>query len=312
MYCYINKIKNKFVARYNACKNIFIKYFFKFIKIIPIIFLVSIFLLLSIIFFKLCNIQNPSEVQTQEIYIYKISLSNWGTWITLVGLFFTAIWSMHQYTKSKILSQQEKASEIAQDFANNLIERMGLIFDVLMPNQEIQNMIKNLDTSRLKQFTVVEMIEIMKDKNCFEKFDKIINSKRTQKRYNEILSTRYNKREQEKFDSFFPLLIENTLNKLEAICINISSQAAGSQFIYDSLHQIFLSTIEILAIKISDSNTDNINKYYINIISVYNMWNLQKQKDINKFNKTNKKIHKLQTQADNEIKKLLNKPIKTV
>ena len=42
MYCYINKIKNKFVARYNACKNIFIKYFFKFIKIPKIIINISI------------------------------------------------------------------------------------------------------------------------------------------------------------------------------------------------------------------------------------------------------------------------------
>ena len=112
--------------------------------------------------------------------------------------------------------------------------------------------------------------------------------------------------------SFFPLLIENTLNKLEAICINISSQAAGSQFIYESLHQMFLSTVEILSIKISASNTNNVDKYYVNIIYVYNMWCSQKEKDISKFNKTNKKISKLQMQADKEIRKLLNKPIKTV
>ena len=189
---------------------------------------------------------------------------------------------------------------------------MGLISDVLMPNQEIQNMIKKLDTSKLKQFTVVEMLEILNDEHCFEKFHNIINSKRTQNRYNEILNSRYNEKEKEKFDSFFPLLIENTLNKLEAICINISSQAAGSQFIYESLHQMFLSTVEILSIRISGSNRNNVDKYYINIISVYNMWNLQKQKDIDKFNKTNKKICKLQKQVNNEINKLLNKPIKTV
>ena len=254
----------------------------------------------------------PKDVQSQEIYILGISLNNIGIWFTAIGLIVTAFWSMYQFTKSKILKQQEKASEIAQDFANNLIERMGLISDVLMPNQEIQNMIKKLDTSRLTQFTVVEMLEIMNDKQCFEKFHKIVNSKRTQKRYNETLNNRYNKIEKEKFDSYFPLLIENTLNKLEAICINISSQAAGSQFIYESLHQMFLSTIEILSIRISSSNTNNVDKYYVNIISVYNMWNLQKQKDINKLNKTNKKIYKLEKQADKEIKKLLDKQTKTV
>ena len=276
-----------------------------------VIILILIFII-SFAILKAFPCSMPKDIQSQEIYILGISLNNIGIWFTAIGLIVTAFWSMYQFTKSKILKQQEKASEIAQDFADNLIERMGLISDVLMPNQEIQNMIKKLDTSKLKQFTVVEMLEIMNDKQCFEKFHKIVLSKRTQNRYNTILNKRYNKQEQEKFDSFFPLLIENTLNKLEAICINISSQAAGSQFIYESLHQMFLSTVEILAIRISSSNTDNVDKYYVNIISVYNMWNLQKQKDINKFNKTNKKIYKLQKQADNEIKKLLNKPIKTV
>lgn len=273
------------------------------------------FILILVICFALLSTfpcTMPKEVQSQEIYIFGISLNNLSIWFTAICLIVTAFWSMYQYTKSKVLKQQEKASEIAQNFADNLIERMGIIYDVLMPNTEIQNMIKKLDTTKLRQFTVQEMLEILNDKQCFNKFNAIIHSKRTQNRYNKILDSRYNTREQEKFDSIFPLLIDNTLNKLEAICINISSQAAGSQFIYESLHQIFLSTVEILSIRISDSNTDNVDKYYIHIVSVYNMWKLQKQKDIKKFNKTKKKIDKLKKQANNEIKKLLNKPIKTV
>lgn len=276
------------------------------IIVLILIFVTSFFILKSF------PCAMPKDVQSQEIYVLGISLNNIGIWFTAIGLIVTAFWSIYQFTKSKILKQQEKASEIAQDFSDNLIERMGLISDVLMPNQEVQNMIKKLDTSKLTQFTVVEMLEIMNDEKCFEKFHKIINSKRTQKRYNETLNSRYNKIEKEKFDSYFPLLIENTLNKLEAICINISSQAAGSQFIYESLHQMFLSTVEILSIRISSSNANNVDKYYVNIISVYNMWNLQKQKDIKKLNKTNKKIYKLEKQADKEIKKLLNKQTKTV
>jgi len=276
-----------------------------------IIVLILVFIISFIILKSLPFIQLPNN-QSQEIYVLGISLGNISIWFTAIGVVITAFWSMYQFTKSKTLKQQEKASEIARDFANNLIERMGLISDVLMPNQEIKNMIKNIDTSKLKQFTVVEMLEIIDDNKCFEKFHNIVNSKNTQKRYVKILNTRYNEFEQQRFDSFFPLLIENTLNKLEAICINISSQAAGSQFIYESLHQVFLNTIEILSIFISNSNMSNVDKYYVNIIYVYNMWNLQKNKDITKFNKTNKKIYKIQKQVDNEIKKLLNKPIKTV
>ena len=65
MNCYINKIKNKCIAFYSECKNNFMKYFLKFLKIVPIIFFVSIFLLLSIMFFNFCDIQNPNEVQSQ-------------------------------------------------------------------------------------------------------------------------------------------------------------------------------------------------------------------------------------------------------
>ena len=322
MNCYINKIKNKCIAFYSECKNNFMKYFLKFLKIIPIIFLVSIFLLLSIMFFNFCDIQNPNEVQSQEIYICKISLSNWGTWITLVGLFFTAIWSMHQYIKSKLSKQQEKASQIATDFADNLIEKMGLISKTLLKNSYIQKVTSIFDNHPecLSQFTTFEIDDILvaenededDDVDVFKNFKDILCSEDTQKEYQNFLNEKYSEKEQEKFNSKFPVLVESTLNHLEAICITITSQAAGSEFIYDSLHQTFLKTIKILAVLIAANNNNNVDKYFTNIIQVYNMWNKRKNKDIKKLIKTQKKINKMQKRMDNEVKKLLSKETKTV
>ena len=322
MNCYINKIKNKCIAFYSECKNNFMKYFLKFLKIVPIIFLVSIFLLLSIMFFNFCDIQNPNEVQSQEIYICKISLSNWGTWITLVGLFFTAIWSMHQYIKSKLSKQQEKASQIATDFADNLIEKMGLISKTLLKNSYIQKVTSIFDNHPecLSQFTTFEIEDILvaenededEDVDVFKNFKDILCSEDTQKEYQNFLNEKYSEKEQEKFNSKFPVLVESTLNHLEAICITITSQAAGSEFIYDSLHQTFLKTIKILAVLIAANNNNNVDKYFTNIIQVYNMWNKRKNKDIKKLIKTQKKINKMQKRMDNEIKKLLSKETKTV
>ncbi len=320
MNCYINKIKNKCIAFYSECKNNFMKYFLKFLKIIPIIFLVSIFLLLSIMFFNICDIQNPNEVQSQEIYICKISLSNWGTWITLVGLFFTAIWSMHQYIKSKLSKQQEKASQIATDFADNLIEKMGLISKTLLKNSYIQKVTSIFDNHPecLSQFTTFEIEDILvaenedEDVDVFKNFKDILCSEDTQKEYQNFLNEKYSEKEQEKFNSKFPVLVESTLNHLEAICITITSQAAGSEFIYDSLHQTFLKTIKILAVLIAANNNNNVDKYFTNIIQVYNMWNKRKNKDIKKLIKTQKKINKMQKRMDNEVKKLLSKETKTV
>lgn len=320
MNCYINKIKNKCIAFYSEYKNNFMKYFLKFLKIVPIIFLVSIFLLLSIMFFNFCDIQNPNEVQSQEIYICKISLSNWGTWITLVGLFFTAIWSMHQYIKSKLSKQQEKASQIATDFADNLIEKMGLISKTLLKNSYIQKVTSIFDNHPecLSQFTTFEIEDILvaenedEDVDVFKNFKDILCSEDTQKEYQNFLNEKYSEKEQEKFNSKFPVLVESTLNHLEAICITITSQAAGSEFIYDSLHQTFLKTIKILAVLIAANNNNNVDKYFTNIIQVYNMWNKRKNKDIKKLIKTQKKINKMQKRMDNEVKKLLSKETKTV
>lgn len=288
--------------------------FIKFIgeRLFCILFTVGIVVIFTLLFFKCATIQNPNTIENQQILFYGISLDNLGTWFTFIGLIITAIWSVHQYNKNKSLKQQEKAADIAKNFADNLVERMGLITHILSHNKEIQNIMQKLDISKLNQFTEIEIKEILNNNNLIIAFFKIINSKKTQKKYKELLNKQYSKKEQEKFDSYFPLLVENTLNKLETSCINISSKAAGSQFIYESLHQMFLSTVEILAIKISIPNTDNVDKYYTNIISVYNMWNSQRNKDIIKLNKTNKKIKRFHDKMEKEIKKLLTKQTKTV
>ena len=257
-------------------------------------------------------VHTVTSEEEQQIFIFKISLNNWCTILTIIGVFFTAIWAIHEYDKKNKLSQQEKASEIAQNFANNLIERMGLISEVLMPNQEIQKIIKIIDNTNINQFTLFEVQNIFDDQNYVDKFCEILLSKNTQKRYNKILNRFYSPKERERFDSKFAILVDNTLNQLEAICINISSKAAGSQFIYESLHQMFLSTVEILYLRISASNNNNVDKYYTNIISVYNMWNIQKNKDIKKLDNINKKIQKNQEKMKKEIKMLLDKQTKTV
>ena len=50
-------------------------------------------------------------------------------------------------------SEQEKASEIAQSFADNLVERFAIISDVLLSNQEMQQLLVKVSNSNLKSFT---------------------------------------------------------------------------------------------------------------------------------------------------------------
>lgn len=274
-----------------------------------ILFIVTVIIVSKI--FNLNTFYVVHSEQTQQIFFLYISLENWCTMASTAAIFCGAMWGLMQYDKTVKIRQQEKASVIAKDFADNLVEDLSIISEVLMKNQEVQKIIETLNGKSISEFTRHEVSNIYSNEIA-KQFMQIIISKNTQKRYRKILKKYYTKKEQERFDSHFTMLVDNTLNQLEAICINISSRAAGSQFIYESLHQMFLSTVELLYIRISISNHNNVDKYYTNIITVYNMWNKQKEKDIKKLEKTNKKIKKLNERAEIEITRLLNKQSKTV
>jgi len=66
--------------------------------------------------------------------------------------------------------------------------------------------------------------------------------------------------------------ITTTLNRLEAMCMLITSNIADEGTIYNSLHQTFLSYVELMYPIIADKNDSLTKRYYTNIIKVYNMW----------------------------------------
>lgn len=283
--------------------------------IIRLSFILIIFIFACIFFCSLpkYNILENNVISEQHIVFQGIILENWFTYISLIAIFITAIWAIYQFNKSTARKQQERASEIAQEFANNLVEKMAIIpYALLNDNAKMKEMINKIVNSKPRSFDAIEICKIVADEQCFQICNELINSKETQNLYLNRLSEIYNTEEQKKFNSYFPLLVENTLNQLEAICISISSQAAGSEFIYNSLHQSFLYFVEVMAIKIATNNTNNVDKHYTHIIQVYNMWNSQKERDIAKFKKTQQKIQKLQKKSEKAIAKLLEKKNKTV
>ena len=81
------------------------------------------------------------------------------------------------------------------------------------------------------------------------------------------------------------------------MCMNIVTKVADEKYIYNSLHQQFIRVINLLYIHISLTNTDNKNKYYTNIIYVYNIW-----KD--KYIKAEEKEKKLKKKMKPRISKI--------
>lgn len=90
----------------------------------------------------------------------------------------------------------------------------------------------------------------------------------------------------------FTSLISDVLNELEYICMYISSQSAGTYYIYQSLHQIFLRTVKILAATIAYNNKNYTDKFYTNIIHVYVEWQKIRKKDEKKEQKNKSKAFK--------------------
>lgn len=70
----------------------------------------------------------------------------------------------------------------------------------------------------------------------------------------------------------FNRVLNELLNKLEYFCMYFNTGVADDEVVYQSLHQSFLSTVQLMYFFIADKNEYSRDKYYINIIILYNKW----------------------------------------
>ena len=335
-------MKNFFEENFRHLKN-FGKYIQYIISHLFCIILLIIILFLSCLFLSSCTIINPSTVESQEVLIAGISLDNWGIWFTAIGLIITAIWSMYQYHKNILRKQQEKASEIAKQFSNDLLLKCDIVNTVykLSPIGTLLEL-QQKNYSLFKNFNIEEIRKIYNDYNFPLKYKKLEDSinfddiyysllekritikgisnkqvKKIKKKNNRQALKHYSTDEainlfrldNSNFPFHFWALVDNVLNDLEQVCMNISSKAAGGIYIYQSLHQVFLRTVRTLVVEISlRNNSSNSDKYYTNVIEVYKEWTKIYIKNSSIEDKKNNKVKKYK----NKIEKILNPKIRTV
>lgn len=297
-----------------------------------IIVLILIFII-SFVILKFLPCSMPKEVQSQEIYIGGVSLNNISIWFTAIGLIITAIWSIYQYAKNTARKQQEKGANLAKEFSNSLLSKCGLVTTVykksplykILNSHEEYNSFRNFTISELREVYDNDLPYIYRDleKECklddiyhnilrkrISPYEQIENDK--DKKDNKATTENTDLKNEDTSDLFildnkdlpfhFISLVDDVLNELEYICMDISSQAAGSKYIYQSLHQIFFRTIKILSVEICLRNNGKYcDKFYTNIIHVYNEWTSIYEKSLKKENKRKK-----------QVDKILNPKIKTV
>lgn len=293
------------------------------VRVLFISFLLFFVCFLFISFSSKVNIYEQNLLIEQHILFFGITLENWSVFLAIIGILGTAIWALYEFDKRNSRNQQEKGAEIANIFSEHLLRECHILGNVIKKSKLCSDLkLLKLKYTTFKDFDRQEFSRIYTDDKIFSNIQLFLNSKEVQQIYLRILESQislvsydelkdkiYSQEDAEKIfvldNATLPFkfheLVYSVLNQLEAVCMNISSQAAGSKYVYQSLHQIFLMTVRLLAPIIAYSNKEYSDKYYTNIIHVYNSW-----VNIREFEQ------KKERKRINKINKILNPKIKTV
>lgn len=194
--------------------------------------------------------------------------------------FISAILIYLDYRSRKDKERAEKSIKIAEDFASKIIIPISII-SVKFREYGIDAIVNNkVNFMQFCDFDKEELDTLYSSEDI-EDYIKLIN--------------------QNDVDHKLHILMRNTLNTLEYMCMNICTGVSDEKYIYNSLHQQFLKAIASLYFEISMINIDNKDKYYTNIIQVYDMWKTkyihvaEKEKKLKE--QTKKEQEKLRKQA---------------
>lgn len=148
-------------------------------------------------------------------------------------------------------------NRIGEDWLNDFMEAKATKTFVSEYNNEVQKEIAStLTESDLEHFN--EMINREKRKNAY---------------YNLY------------YNRLYLETLQDTLNTLEYFCMYFNSGVADEETVYQSLHQSFLAMVKILYFSIASKNESGKDKYFTNIIELYNNWayryQLQRESEIN-------------------------------
>lgn len=288
------------------------------------IFVLILVFIISFAALKASPLSMPKDVQSQEIYIWGISLNNLGIYFTIVGLIITAFWSTYQFVRNTSRNQQEKGAEISKMVSQVLLTKCTILGSVILKSElnDIFNFddlkpstFRNFDNNELMKLfkepdrASIQIKSILTSNDIQQIYFRVLETNISQQDYNDLSDKKYDDEEARKLfildNANLPFsfleLINSTLNDLEYISMYIASQSTDSKYVYQSLHQFFLRTVKILAPIICLQNKNYSDKYYVNIIHVYNYWCYLRNLD-----------KKREDKNEEKIKKILNPKIKKV
>lgn len=236
----------------------------------------------------ICNFVNYNTEVLNKVYlISEILLSL----ISSIGIIFTLIYAIRQYESEKRHRKISKAADLAKLYAEELLDPMRLILNEFIEHRDLMKIIEKIDIDLVEDFSVEEAEEKLKI------------SEEERKRYACLIRQQIYDEQSKYNEQTLKLVIQDTLNRIEYLCTYFNSGIAEDMTVYCSLHQTFLKLMKYAYIYIVDTNKDDMEKYYMNIIKTFNLWSkiykeqkknvkLEKNKLRNKYSAEKKKYKK--------------------
>lgn len=261
----------------NIFSNVYTFLFRK--RTIYLIALITVVFVFTSSIFKVLNITSLDNKLESIYYISNIILAI----ISSLGIVFTLIYAFRQYESEKKHAKISKAAELANLYAEKLLTPISIIvgtfseLEILDP--ELKSICNKLDLNKMIEFDYEELNDILTEVEIVT-MNAVANLTIHSERFEDYEDSEdfENKKKERTLSS----VIYNTLNKMEHFCIYFNSGIAENATVYQSLHQTFFMVIKYTYTYIAKLNTDETDKYYINIIETYKNWrktyNIQVQK----------------------------------
>lgn len=259
---------------------------------------------------------------TQILDVFSL-IANIAIVFSLLFAGYQTMLNKKSYDLSNDRAEKEKAIELAELYAKEVIPRLSYIY-AIYDQIGISQIISKLKSDKLTQFDKDELSDLLSsaDLESIEKalenidYSILLKNKITlSKKEHFSISFYYkvqNKLQLQKSTDIFTVdfkavqeALENTtidvekfysnlkmlqfdylnarkefiaqknelLNILEYFCMYFNTGVAAENVVYQSLHQSFLDVVKICYFDIAKFNETGKDKYYTNIIDLYNLWN---------------------------------------
>lgn len=284
----------------------------KLVTAIIIIFSIMI-MFLSTLLIQICNENNFESIENLYYISQVISA------IYVISGVVIAVWQYYlsyvDSRRNKDLIFVQKAVDLSEYYKDNILCYIAPI-RYIYNNSGINDILSKIDKNKIEFFDEKELHmflndndiqELKKIQNSDKFFDIIIKanfiynlglSEDVIKYYNE--NRPLSETDSEILSRFLNKLISKTLNNAEYFALHFTHNVADKTVIYKSLHQTYISMVQMLYYNIAIKNPLSPTKYFTNIIELYEIWHKQEQEDEENFANGVRSLSNKGTVVENE------------